>query len=85
MIVPQVDPLHPEPVTLQFTAVFVVLVTVALNWRVAPVTTLAVDGETDTATGRDTVTTADPDFVGSATEVAFTVTCGVLGIADGAV
>jgi len=50
-IVPQAAPLHAVPETLQVTAVFVVFVTVAVNWRVAPRRTEAVEGETLTVTG----------------------------------
>ena len=47
--------------------------------------TLAVAGETETAIGTVTVTVATADFVGSAAEIAVTVTCAGLGTADGAV
>jgi hypothetical protein len=50
-----------------------------------PAVTVAAVGETFIATGRLTVTTADPDLVGSAAEVALTVTCAGLGTEAGAV
>ena len=59
---------------LQVTAEFVVFATVAVNCCVVPVTTLAVDGETDTEIGRMIVTEAVPDLVGSAADVALTTT-----------
>ncbi len=84
-MVPQVAPLQPAPERLQETAVFVVPVTVAVNCRCAPVTTFAVVGETETATGGATVTVAEADLVTSACEVAVTVTVAGLGTALGAV
>lgn len=84
-IVPQPAPEQPAPCRLHVTAVFVVLVTVAVNCCVFPATTFAVVGEILTITGRRTVTVADADLVVSATEVAVTVTCGGLGTAPGAV
>ena len=60
-------------------------VTVAVNCCWPPVTTCAVVGETVTTTGGITVTVAVADFVGSATEVAVTKTCGGFGAAAGAV
>lgn len=47
---PQAAPLQPEPLKLQFTLVFELPVTVALNCCVAPLTTLALVGESETAT-----------------------------------
>jgi hypothetical protein len=44
----------------------------------------AVVGEIVTETAGLIVTEAEPDFVGSATEVALTETCAGLGTADGA-
>ncbi len=58
MIVPHVAPLQPDPERLQVTPVFVVPVTVTVNCCCAPTATLVVMGETDTATGATTVTTA---------------------------
>jgi hypothetical protein len=49
-IVPQVAPLQPDPVTLQFTAVLLELLTVGVNCCVAPSLTEAVDGEMLTLT-----------------------------------
>jgi hypothetical protein len=83
-IVPQLVPEQPAPVRLHATAVFVVLVTVAVNCCVFPVTTFAVVGEILTMTGRTIVTVADADLLVSATEIAVTVTCGGLGTAPGA-
>ena len=85
VIVPQAAPAHPVPETLQFTAVFVVPVTVAVNlWR-PPVATFAEAGETETATGSTTVTVVEADLLVSATEVAVTVTVGGIGTEAGAV
>ena len=67
------------------TAVLLVPVTVAVNWWESPALIWTDLGETLTATGAVTVTMADPDLAGSATEVALTVTCGGAGIDDGAV
>lgn len=67
---PQADPLQPEPARLQVTAVFVVLLTIAVNCWCPPVSSCAVVGEMLTVTGATTVTVAVADFVESATEVA---------------
>lgn len=83
-MVPHALPEHPLPLTLQLTAVFVVLTTVAVNCWVFPATTCAVWGNRVITTGRTTVTVALADFVGSATEVAVTITCAELGTAAGA-
>lgn len=85
MIVPHPDPEHPVPLTLQLTLVFDVPLTVALNCLVCPSTTLAVVGEMVMPTFCVTCTDAVPDLVGSATDVAVTVTNGGLGAAEGAV
>jgi hypothetical protein len=82
---PQVAPLHPEPVTLHVTAVLLVFETVAVNCFCRPTFTLADVGEMLTATGKATVTTADDDFEGSATDVAVTVTWAGVGTTAGAV
>jgi len=50
-IVPQAAPLQPDPATLQFTAVLLELLTVAVNCCVAPSLTEAVDGEMFTLAG----------------------------------
>jgi len=83
--VPQVAPLQPAPERLQVTAVLVVPVTVAVNCCCAPVTTLAAVGETETATGAAIVTVAEAALVGSAWEVAVTLTVEGLGTDAGAV
>ena len=82
---PHALPEQPLPATLQVTAVFEVLITVAVNCCVFPATTSAVVGEILTITGGRTVTMADADLVESATEVAVTVTCAGLGTVPGAV
>lgn len=84
-IVPQVAPEQPAPLRLHVTAVSVVPVTVAVNCWVAPTSTCAAPGDMLILTSGTTVTVAVADFVGSATEVAVTVTCGGLGTAVGAV
>lgn len=71
--------------TLQVTAVFVVFATVAVNCFCIPVFNVAVIGEMLIETGKATVTTADPDFDGSAIDVAVTVTCAGVGSVAGAV
>ncbi len=84
-MVPHAVPLHPDPDRLHVTAVFVVPLTVALNWRCAPAITFAEVGETETDTAATMVAVALPDFVVSAFEVAVTVTAAGLGIVVGAV
>lgn len=87
VIVPQVLPLQPMPVTFQVTAVFAVPVTVAVNCRWPPVLTCALLGEMLTLIGAPVliVTVADADRVGSATKVAVTATMGGFGALAGAV
>src|SRR5207302_4834143 len=87
LIVPVVEL---PPVTLftcHVTAVFDVFATVAVNCCVNPTWTLGVLGLTVTTTagGAVTVTTAVPDFVASACEVAITVTVPPVGTFAGAV
>lgn len=82
---PQPDPEQPVPLTLQFTAVFCVPVTVALNCWVCPSVTFADAGEMLTPICSVMVTLALPDLVESAADVAVTVTNGGLGAEDGAV
>ena len=81
---PHAAPLQPDPLTLQFTDWLLVFETVAVNCFCSPAGTVTDFGEILTVTGKATVTTADPDLVGSATEVAFTVTCAGLGTEAGA-
>jgi hypothetical protein len=78
-------PFAAPPATLQVTAVFVVPVTVAVNCCVCPTGTLIAEGKTDTLTFCVTMTVAESDFVGSATDVAVTVTWGGEGGVEGAV
>lgn len=85
MIVPQVAPVQPIPLTLHATEVFELPVTVAVNCCVFPAITWAVVGETFMTTPGTRVTTADADFVLSALEVAVTVTLAGLGGVAGAV
>src|SRR5580765_7539476 len=78
------------PVTLftcQVTAVLDVFVTLAENFCVRPVVTVAVLGLTVTTTagGAVTLTTAVPVFVVSACEIAVTVTVPPVGTVPGAV
>ena len=84
-MVPHPDPVQPLPATVHVTAVLVAFATVAVNCCVSPVTNWMVFGEMVTVVGRATVTVAEPDWVGSATEVAVTVTCGGVGALAGAV
>lgn len=78
-MVPHVDPEQPLPLTLQVTAVFEVLATVAVNCFVLPANKDALVGAIVIATGNATVTTADADFVLSALDVAVTVTAAGFG------
>ena len=73
------------PLTLQLTLVLEVPLTVALNCFVCPSATLAVAGEMVIPTVWVICIDAVPDLVGSATDVAVTVTKGGLGAAEGAV
>ena len=82
---PQVAPAQPVPETLQFTAVFVVPVTVAVNCCLLPVSKLGANGETETAIGSTTVTVAEADLLVSACEVAVTLTVAGVGTEPGAV
>jgi hypothetical protein len=86
-IVPHADPLQPLPVTLHFTALFVVPLTLAENCCCTPVETWAVRGDTeiDTEAAAWITTDAELDFVGLATEVAVTVASDGVGIFAGAV
>jgi hypothetical protein len=71
--------------TLQVTVVLEDPLTVAMNVWVMPVCTLAVIGVIDTMTGVVMVTCAEADFVGSAADVADTVTVAGVGADTGAV
>ena len=74
------------PSTLQFTVVFDVPVTVAVNCCVAPVRIVAEVGETETATeGAVIVTMAAPDSLGFPVTAADTVTGFEFGTVAGAV
>ena len=84
-MVPHELPLQPVPARLHETEVFDVPATVAVNCCWPPMSTCAVTGETLTEIGGSIVTVAEADLVGSATEVAVTVTSAGLGTAEGAV
>jgi len=84
-MVPQALPVQPVPDTLHVTLVFVDPVTVAVNCRCLPTTTCAEVGEIFIATDGTIVAIAVLSFVGSAAEVAVTLTCGGPGTAAGAV
>lgn len=73
------------PAIFHVTAVFVVFVTVAMNCCCIPVFNVADFGEILIETGKATVMVADPDFDGSATEVAVAITCAGVGRVAGAV
>src|SRR5215469_9320313 len=77
--------MQPGPLTFHKTPVFDVPLTVAVNCRLLPIITSADVGETLSETGPEIVTRAVPDFDGSATDIALTVTCGGLGETEGAV
>jgi hypothetical protein len=83
-IVPTVEFPPATPLTLQFTAVFAVPPTVALNCFVWDTVTEALVGDTETETAGITVTLAWPDLVASAALVAAIVTAPP-GTAAGAV
>jgi hypothetical protein len=84
VMLPQADPEQPLPLRLHSTAESVLPTTVVLNCSWPFTTTTEFAGEMLTVTGAIIVTVAEADLVGSATDVAFTVTCGVLGILFGA-
>ena len=86
-MVPTVESPPAMPLTDQFTAVLLVLVTVAAKVCEPPeAATLALGGFTVTLTGGDwvIVTCADPERVVSSVDVAVTVTVAGLGTARGA-
>ncbi len=85
LMVPQVTPAHPVPVTVQVTVVFKVPVTFAVNGCVVPGATCTDEGETETPISAESVTVAEADLVGSACDVAVTETRDGLGTAGGAV
>ena len=84
-IVPQAEPLQAVPLTLQVTPLLDVPLSVAVNCWWPPGTTVAVGGEMVMPTRGSMVTEAVADFLGSATEVTVTNTCGELGSTVGAV
>jgi len=85
VIVPQVAPVQPLPATLHDTVEFVVPLTAAVNCWWPPIRSCDDVGEIETETGGMMVRDAVADFVGSATDVAVTDTCGGFGTEDGAV
>jgi hypothetical protein len=84
---PQFAPEQPAPVTVHWTDVFVLPVTVAENCCFCPKLSLAVVGEIETETdvSGSMTTVAETDFAGAAAEVAVTVTFAGLGRTAGAV
>lgn len=84
LTVPTVELPPVTPFTCQVTAVFVALLTVAVNCCVFPVCTLAVGGAMLTLTAAVTVIPALDVLVVSAIEVAFRVTVEGVGILAGA-
>jgi hypothetical protein len=87
LIVPQVDPTQPTPLSLQVTEVLLDPVTVAVNCCCAPVLMEGSLGETVTLMllGAPIETVVDPDIVPFESEVALTVTVFGLGAVAGAV
>jgi hypothetical protein len=87
VIVPQAEPLHPDPETLHTTAALVLPETAAENCNRPPVESCIVLGEieTDTEVADCTTNEADPDFVGSATDFAVIVIAADAGTEAGAV
>ncbi len=85
--VPQVVPAQPDPVIVQVTAVLDEPVTVTVNCWCPPVPIWTEVGEIEipTAVPVVMVTVADPDFVGSDSNVAVTATMGGFGAWAGAV
>jgi hypothetical protein len=83
--VPQVGPLHPVPLRVQFTPLFCEsFETIAVNVCVLPVCTVAEVGATATETPAEIVIVAGADFVVSATDVAVIVTVAGVGMLAGA-
>ncbi len=82
---PHAVPVQPIPLTLQVAAVFDVPLMRAVNCWLLPTITRADVGEMVSETGPEMVTWAVPDFNGSATDVALTVTCACAGVDAGAV
>ena len=68
-----------KSVKVQVTPMLLVFCSVAVNCCVPPKVTTGETGETEIATGGMMVTVAEADFVGSATEMAVTVTGLALG------
>jgi hypothetical protein len=87
VIVPQVVPAQPVPLIVHVTAVLEEPLTVAVNCCCPPMPTWAVVGEIEMlmAPPEVIVTVADPDLVGSETDVAVTATRGGFGALAGAV
>jgi len=84
---PHADPMQPGPVTVQWTDVFVLPLTVAENCCVPFTLIWTPDGatDTDTAVAGTMVTAAETDLVVSATDLAVTVTEPDEGTVAGAV
>jgi hypothetical protein len=84
-MLPQVEPEQAAPLMLQSMEVLVLPATVARNccWLLTATTVFV--GEMVTRTGGMIVMMADADFVLSASDTAFTVTCAGLGMVLGAV
>jgi hypothetical protein len=81
------DELPPgTPLTCQVTLVLLVLLTATVSASVpTPACTLALAGETVTATDDVTVSVADPDRIGSCADTAVIVTVAGAGTVAGAV
>jgi hypothetical protein len=83
--VPQVEPVQPDPATVQVTPKFELPVTVAWNCCWAPTINKALVGEIVTDTGMPILTCAEAYLVVSACDVAVTLTSAGLGMITGAV
>lgn len=84
-MVPHADPAQPAPAILQLTPKEFDPVTVAVNCCCAPVITCLLVGEIEISMLVSNVTLAEADLVGSAFDVAVTVTMLGIGIEVGAV
>jgi hypothetical protein len=85
VIVPQVAPEQPDPLARHVTAAFCIPAIAARNCWVPSTATSLFAGVTLITSGKMMVTTANPDFVLLASEVAVIVICAGVGTTAGAV
>lgn len=84
-ILPQEEPVHPDPEMLQITRAVEVPFVEAVSCNCAPGLRVAEGGDTLTADPATNDTVAEAEADGSATAFALTVTLGGFGSAAGAV